>query len=322
MADYNGIICPVCKKAFCQDDDVVVCPVCGTPHHRECYKNIGHCANLSWHSQNKSFDEEYADTQKENEAQNDEKRVIICPRCQEENSNGEIFCKKCGLPISLNDRVHSANMNGAGGPTFMQGMGGFVKINPDEKLDGVEVWKLSAVVKQNQLRFIPTFKLFSQKKTKINFNFCAFFFSMFYLLYRRVYSWGIWALIAQLILAIPSAILNFTNESLTAMFGAEVDFGLMLNDEQTRLLMILAYIAMALSFVVELLIGLFANYLYYKKCLRLSENIDSETDGSREAFLQTAFKKGGVNNFVVIIIGAAYMLVSYILAFMLQSGLF
>ena len=145
---------------------------------------------------------------------------------------------------------------------------------------------------------------------------------MFYLLYRRVYSWGIWALIAQLILAIPSAILNFTNESLTAMFGAEVDFGLMLNDEQTRLLMILAYIAMALSFVVELLIGLFANYLYYKKCLRLSEDIDSETDGSREAFLQVAFKKGGVNNLVVIIIGAAYMLVSYILAFMLQSGLF
>ena len=30
--------CPVCNNTFKEDDDIAVCPECGTPHHRECYK--------------------------------------------------------------------------------------------------------------------------------------------------------------------------------------------------------------------------------------------------------------------------------------------
>ena len=49
--DYIGYKCPVCDKYFHVGDDVVVCPECGTPHHRECYKNLGHCVNEDKHSQ-------------------------------------------------------------------------------------------------------------------------------------------------------------------------------------------------------------------------------------------------------------------------------
>ena len=41
--DYIGEICPVCGKSFTADDDIVVCPDCGTPHHRECYKTENKC---------------------------------------------------------------------------------------------------------------------------------------------------------------------------------------------------------------------------------------------------------------------------------------
>ena len=44
MSNYTGYHCPVCGKAFVQGDDVVVCPDCGAPHHRECYRRLGHCA--------------------------------------------------------------------------------------------------------------------------------------------------------------------------------------------------------------------------------------------------------------------------------------
>lgn len=27
--DYKGIKCPVCDKPFTENDDIVVCPVCG-----------------------------------------------------------------------------------------------------------------------------------------------------------------------------------------------------------------------------------------------------------------------------------------------------
>ena len=29
---YTGETCPVCNQVFQEDDDIVVCPDCGTPH--------------------------------------------------------------------------------------------------------------------------------------------------------------------------------------------------------------------------------------------------------------------------------------------------
>ena len=29
--DYRGQHCPICGKEFCDGDDIVVCPECGTP---------------------------------------------------------------------------------------------------------------------------------------------------------------------------------------------------------------------------------------------------------------------------------------------------
>lgn len=46
---YSGLCCPVCKVKFKDDDDIVVCPVCGAPHHRECYNQIRHCAYEQFH---------------------------------------------------------------------------------------------------------------------------------------------------------------------------------------------------------------------------------------------------------------------------------
>lgn len=41
--EFTEYKCPVCDKQFKKGDDVVVCPECGTPHHRECYEKEGHC---------------------------------------------------------------------------------------------------------------------------------------------------------------------------------------------------------------------------------------------------------------------------------------
>lgn len=46
---YSGLCCPVCKVKFKDDDDIVVCPVCGAPHHRSCYNQTGRCAYEQFH---------------------------------------------------------------------------------------------------------------------------------------------------------------------------------------------------------------------------------------------------------------------------------
>ena len=39
--NYMGKPCPVCSRTFREEDDIVVCPKCGAPYHRECYEEKG-----------------------------------------------------------------------------------------------------------------------------------------------------------------------------------------------------------------------------------------------------------------------------------------
>ena len=58
MSFYDNKSCPVCGNAFEEGDDIVVCPECGTPHHRECYNLSGHCVNAGLHKSGYSYYEE------------------------------------------------------------------------------------------------------------------------------------------------------------------------------------------------------------------------------------------------------------------------
>ena len=51
MINYYSQTCDVCGKQFVEGDDIVVCPDCGTPHHRECWFSTGHCVNEEKHAQ-------------------------------------------------------------------------------------------------------------------------------------------------------------------------------------------------------------------------------------------------------------------------------
>ena len=39
--EFTEYKCPVCGEQFKKGDDIVVCPECGAPHHRECYEKEG-----------------------------------------------------------------------------------------------------------------------------------------------------------------------------------------------------------------------------------------------------------------------------------------
>ena len=47
---YENEKCVVCGELFKEGDKIVVCPDCGTPHHRECYENNGECACEKLHN--------------------------------------------------------------------------------------------------------------------------------------------------------------------------------------------------------------------------------------------------------------------------------
>lgn len=44
------------ENLFPKTEDIVVCPDCGAPHHRECYQRLGHCALIENHKLGKNWD--------------------------------------------------------------------------------------------------------------------------------------------------------------------------------------------------------------------------------------------------------------------------
>lgn len=107
---YINEICQGCGKVIQSDDDIVVCPECGTPQHRECYNAEHKCVNEHLHSDEYEWkpkhQEEMAEPTetvnfeaKKEENQNNEKKV--CPLCNYENDGDATVCENCGQPFEL-----------------------------------------------------------------------------------------------------------------------------------------------------------------------------------------------------------------------------
>lgn len=97
---YKGHICDGCGKAFEEDDDIVVCPECATPQHRECYNKNHACVNSDKHSDEftwKAPDGVNPVTAKKEEPV----KTIPCPNCGYNNPVGSESCKQCSMKFTL-----------------------------------------------------------------------------------------------------------------------------------------------------------------------------------------------------------------------------
>ena len=61
--EFTQYKCPVCNEQFKSGDDIVVCPECGTPHHRVCYLAKNKCAFEALHEKGYVWDGHLPDEQ-------------------------------------------------------------------------------------------------------------------------------------------------------------------------------------------------------------------------------------------------------------------
>lgn len=95
--DYTNEICQGCGKKFSDSDDIVVCPECGTPQHRECYKKENKCVNEHLHSDAYEWTPRH---QTASPVQN-EKTGRVCSFCGHENPDDAPACENCGQPFEF-----------------------------------------------------------------------------------------------------------------------------------------------------------------------------------------------------------------------------
>lgn len=103
MLDYTGIKCPVCEKPFQPGDDIVVCPQCGAPYHRECYEKEGKCIFDDLHQQGKSWEAPAAPKTPDTSAEIKDQE---CPNCGKLNAHSALFCDQCGASLSGHPAEH------------------------------------------------------------------------------------------------------------------------------------------------------------------------------------------------------------------------
>lgn len=169
--DYRGQHCPICGKEFCDGDDIVVCPECGTPYHRECYKTAGHCVNEEHHGESFEWKPEtapHAEEKTPNVGQNandDGHKVVFCPVCGRENPAEEPNCLNCGARLYNNQNGGKAFIPPVELPNMdKQPFGKVVNISPMDMLGRNTVGDTAEFIGVNAQTYIPKFYKMQQEK--------------------------------------------------------------------------------------------------------------------------------------------------------------
>ncbi|MBR5247191.1 MAG: DUF2628 domain-containing protein [Clostridia bacterium] len=162
---YSHDNCPICNQPFSADDDIVVCPLCGTPHHRDCYKQNGACGNAEKHGDDfrwESTEPPVSEIQRN--------PVFTIPETYKKINNNEISQPFSPLTIGVSIQEPLKNF-------------------PPELEVGVSTEDVAVFVQQDSYRYIQ--KFFNIKNGRKQWNWAAIFFAPYWFFYRKLYKHGV-----------------------------------------------------------------------------------------------------------------------------------
>ena len=327
MANFIGVQCPVCEQRFADGDDVVVCPVCGTPHHRTCYQKLGACSHSELHAQGYAW--EQPEDNKASARENGTGLSAACPTCGAQNAVHCLFCSTCGTRI---DSTVSKKQTGAPGssggytpPVINAYTMAFGGLSPTEELEGVSVRDLANFIGPSAHYFLPQFKLLAHK-TGVSLNFPSLIFSFFYFFYRKMYLVGLGLLalilLSQLpfVLIMPEFFSFFVEHFQDIMLGINV---MPLYHPQNHLWVYrISGFLQYVPFILTAAFSFFANRLYFshavKKVKKIRQAYEQAPGGYNDKDYSLALAKRGRTT----ILSAVLLLVLLVVGYFALSYLF
>ena len=270
---YENDVCPVCSKPFEKGDDIVTCPDCGTPHHRECYMDLGGCKNRSLHGTDFVFkrgssvaapkaDRSFKYNPFLTELPFDEKEEngIVKPEDAEDiDDNGT----EEDVPALEETAAEDADPQ-----------------EDQDEIDGVKTEDVVSVVAVNSVKFLPKFK----RNKLFNWNWSAFFFGPYYLFFRKMYVQGaIFMAIDYIVSLVVSAIFMSAGTAFAKAFAnvkTPNDYmeawRAFAADPEFMNYMIASAIILASTIVLHIVCAMLADRLYRKKVLNIVHVVDEK----------------------------------------------
>ncbi|MBQ7903722.1 MAG: DUF2628 domain-containing protein [Oscillospiraceae bacterium] len=295
MFNFEGQICDICGNAFDKNSDIVVCPECGTPHHRECWHRIGHCVNESKHSEGFEW-QPVRNTQQPAEGS------ITCPGCGSIMPQGTQFCENCGRSLKQADsnttvyKVPGGTMEVHQFPSFGTMSHEEYKARVDRELageiDGVPLREIAVFIGQNAQYYIYRFKRMQQNPKYRPFNLTAFFFPPLWFLFRKMWKTALLAGCVNMFLNIPTLIM------VAAQAGAiPATSPLLFPGIET-----VAKIGSILILVVGAVWGYLAIPMYQKDTVRRLKKLKEEANGDMEKYYRSILENAGPSKIGAIVV--------------------
>lgn len=239
-------MCPVCRSRFNENADVVVCPICGTPHHRVCYQINNKCALEELHETGWTWDGLLPDEEPEKPAA-EELSAVITNAVDPSEVDSHHAEYPSGTPYEEEQRMFEEKL---GDDNPFKEL--FRSLNDKEiGADGVSMHELVAYSATSVYHYGKAFKAFrgglDGKKHKVFLNFCSGLFAPIFQFYRRMNFFGVFALLLTM---------------------APTFIALMLQDKITDANDPLLYSLDLARILILVLLCMFGDYIYYRHCVR------------------------------------------------------
>lgn len=317
MSKFYGKLCPVCRQRFGENDDIVVCPNCGTPHHRACYMTEQKCALSQLHGEGFAWDGKLPDEKDaEPEAGERVKRENTDPH-HAEYPDIQVHDGHEEDPFDAQREVND------GAPftnPYAEAYKQIQQMTSDETRgeDGVSAKELSRFVGTSVLHYAQAFSAFrtgvvsydGTKRVKTFLNVWAGILSPIQQIYRRMDGLGIILLIIQAITALPDILI------------IKYSYGGAIAETALPMLQTLSAVSSIIKVVLLIVLSLFGDYLYYKFCVRRIKKIRERfDDGKAEGYYDELTMRGTPSKLRAVIGILATLFVGQLMAVLPFDGL-
>lgn len=268
---FEHIKCDGCGREFENGDDVVVCPVCGTPQHRSCYELGGGCVNSAKHQSGFVWNREPALQKADNaqEAEASGEQIDMKPKGgffgNADPGIGDSIDIGNEVP-ELDDLIESRVKVLAPGITYEQRR---------EQLCGAEIGKTISFIGSNAASYVKKFRK-KEHQNKHTFNWAAFFFAPVWYFYRKLYKQG--AVFISLFISI-TMLMAEPAEKFLSLYNGIIQNGIQNITEADYKMLTSAVVPViafeAVTFVIRLIAGFTADKSYWKYCKKSLAKVEA-----------------------------------------------
>ena len=299
MFYFEGSCCTCCGEKFKETDDIVTCPVCGSPHHRSCYKEKGGCANESLHEEGYAWSRS-DDEESRSPGETDETGTVTCGLCGTENSGGRLYCCSCGRPLFDNEAGVGTGEN--------QGF--------EYKIDEVPLKDISRFVGSSGMLYAPMFHQMHLTNKKVSFNFFGLLFPSFWYLNHKMYLPGILIMLYNLAGNFFTMFFYEDVQKIYSVASAFDSVGLQKLMSEAPIAFYGSMLFGLISYAIAIITALFCNRFYMNWCLKRIRKLRRK-HADNEAYT-AALDRCGRSNFGLVLI----IVLLYFIATMLIGRLF